>query len=414
MTPRERTQRLVSSGTPIPPRDATDEVITLRLADIANRLPKDLLKPSDPDGTQTLTFEISEIAKQISEGRPNIELAEIYRKLPEIFSKEIKPSDNIRIRFPWQKLIEMLRAAASEQPSPGLTRSGALHLARLLRGHRSTLADRAFGRIVAGAAALARAPQWFTRNFDTTDNTAEGERILNDLASTLEQFAPNESSDGDGPGERIESSDALAIATEENARLRQEIDERDREIETLRKTLTELESAAIDQIAALNQQCEEYETAKVKPHEPVEMPLNPQQTAIIESLSKQVAELYAELDRAREDTLQATASHAKYREQNAASDAAATSMQQYLASVAYELERANAVLKDMEAKVQNTEKIAASKDAEIERLQQEQTKLSKEHTDVCVERDALRGRLYSAPPREALPKSTRAASGTNG
>jgi hypothetical protein len=414
MTPRERTQRLVSSGAAIPPRDATDEVVTLRLADIANRLPKDLLKPIDHDGTQTLTFEISEIAKQIAEGRPNIELAEIYRKLPEIFTKEIKPSDNLRIRFPWQKLIEMLRAAASDGPSPGLTRSGALHLARLLRGHRSSLADRAFGRIVAGAAALARAPQWFTRNFDSSDNTAEGERILNDLASTLEQFAPNDSSDADAPGERIESSDALAIATEENARLRQEIDERDREIESLRKTLSELESAAIDQIAALNQQCEEYETAKEKHPQPVETPLNPQQTAIIESLSKQVAELYAEVDRAREDTLQATAAYAKYREQNASSDATASSMQQYLASVAYELERANVVLKDLEGKVQHADRIVTSRDAEIQRLQQEQTNLGKQYADVCVERDSLRGKLYSTPPREALPKPNRSASGTEG
>jgi hypothetical protein len=415
MPPRERTQRHVPPGTAVPSKETINEVVTLRLADLADRLPMELLKPVDHDGTRTVTFEIAEIAKQIADGRPNIELVEVYRQLPDIFEKEIKPSDNLRIRFPWQRLVELLRAAASDRPSPNLTRAGALHLARLLRGHRSSLSDRAFSKIAAGAAALARAPQWFTRNIDNPDSTAEGERILNELASTLEQFAPNDSAGGDGAGERMESADALAIATEENSRLRYEIDERDREIQSLRKTLSELESAAIDQIAALNQQCEEYETAKSKAHHtPEQAPLNPQQGAMIESLSQQVSELHAELDRAREDSLQATAAHAKYREQNETAEAAAISMKQYLASVAYELERANALLKDMETKVQQAEKVAAAKDAEIQRLLQEQMDLRKEYGDLCIERDALRGRLYAMSPREPLSKHPSTASGTEG
>jgi predicted nucleic acid-binding Zn-ribbon protein len=409
MTPRERTQRHPPSGTASRRKENLNEVVILRLADLADRLPVDLLKPADHDGTQTLTFEIAEIAKQISEGRPNIELAEIYRRLPDIFAREVKASENLSIRFPWQKIVELLRAAASARPSPGLTRAGALYLARLLRGQRNSFADRAFGKVAAGAIALTRAPQWFARNIESFDNAAEGERILNDLASTLEQFAPGDLPEANPAGDQIESSDALAIATEENVRLRQEIDEREKEIESLRKTLSELESAAIDQIAALNQQCEEYETAKSKVHvhPPAEqVPLNPQQTAMIESLSNQVSELYSELDRAREDSLQATAAHAKYRTQNESSEAAATAMQQYLASVAYELERANAVLKEMEGKIQNFEKMVAARDAEIQRLTQEQIALRKEHTDLSIERDALRGRLYAMSPREPLTTKT--------
>jgi predicted nucleic acid-binding Zn-ribbon protein len=412
MTPRERTQRHPPSGTASRRKENLDEVVILRLADLADRLPTDLLKPANHDGTQTLTFEITEIAKQISEGRPNIELAEIYRRLPGIFAREVKASENLSIRFPWQKLVELLRAAASTRPMPGLTRTGALHLARLLRGQRSSFADKAFGKMAAGAIALARAPQWFTRNIESLDSTAEGERILNDLASNLEQFVPGDTPEANFPGERIESSDALAIATEENARLRQEIDERDKEIESLRRTLSELESAAIDQIAALNQQCEEYETAtKAKVHSPVhppaeQAPLNSQQTAMIESLSTQVAELYTELDRVREDGLQATAAHAKYRTQIESSETAATQMQQYLASVAYELERANAVLKEMEAKTQNLEKTVTARDAEIQRLTQEQIALRNEHADLSVERDALRGRLYAMSPGQPLTTKT--------
>lgn len=398
MTPRERTHRSVPPGTAIPPKEAMDEVVTLRLADLFDRLPAPLLAPGEHDVSQTITFEIADIAKQIADGRPNIELAEIHRKLPGIFASEVKTSDNIQVRFPWQKLVEMLRAADSNHPSDGLTRAAALHLARLLRGHRTSFADRTFGRIAAGAAALARAPQWFTRNIDNFDSAAEGERILRELASTLEQFAPSESADLNSADEHIESSDALEIATEENIRLRQEIDERDREIESLRKTLAELECAAIDQIAALNQQCEEYETARARPPtpHPEQIPPNPQQTALIDSLSQQVAELYKEIDRARDDALQATAAHAKYREQNVSSEAAAKSMQQYLESVAYELERANAVLKEMETKAHQTEKAFATKDAEIQRLAQELSSLTKKAADISMERDALRGQLYAS------------------
>jgi len=89
---------------------------------------------------------------------------------------------------------------------------------------------------------------------------------------------------------------------------------------------------------------------------------------MIESLTEQVAELFRDIDRAREETLQATAAHAKYREHHETSTAAAGDMEQYLGSVAYELERANAVLKEMEAKVLQAEKIIATKDEEIQRL----------------------------------------------
>jgi predicted nucleic acid-binding Zn-ribbon protein len=414
MSPRERTHRNVPTGGGSPAKYARDEIIIIQLGDLIDRLPAPLLIPGEHDLSQPITFEITEVAKQIAEGRPNIELSEIYRKLPGIFCGPIKASDGLRVRFPWQRLVEMLRAADTAAPSDGLTRAAALQLARILRGQRSSFADRTFGKIAASAAALARAPQWFTRNLDNADNAPDGERILHELAASLEQFAPAESNDSRPSSDRIGSSDALAIATEENTRLRREIDEKDGEIESLRKMLAELESAAIDQIAALNQQCEEYEAAKTKHHNHEEKPLNPQQTAIIESLSHQVAELYKEVDRAREDALQATAAHAKYREQQGPSSAAAADMEQYLASVAYELERANAVLKEMEAKVNQAEKLAVAKDEEIQRLTDEYTSLKRELADARVERDALRGRLYKTSPGEPAKKERLPSRGTEG
>jgi hypothetical protein len=415
MSPRERTHRNVPSGVGIQARNARDEIITLHLGDIINRLPAPLLTAGEHDLSQPITFEIAEIAKHIAEGRPNLELSEIYRKLPGIFCGPIKASDGLQVRFPWKRLVQMLRAADTATPSEGLTRSAALHLARILRGQRASFADKTFGKIAASAAALARAPQWFARNLENSENPSDGDRILHELAESLEQFAPAEPGEAGTNPDQIGSSDALAIATEENTRLRKDLDERDREIESLRKMLAELESAAINQIAALNQQCEEYEAAKSKPrHPPDETPLNPHQTTIIESLSQQIAELYAEVDSAREDALQATASHAKLREQQEPTVTAAADMEQYLASVAYELERANAVLKEMEVKVQQAEKLAMAKDAEIQRLTQEHSVLKQGLAAASMERDALRARLNMKSPGETPPKGQLPPSGTEG
>jgi len=121
---------------------------------------------------------------------------------------------------------------------------------------------------------------------------------------------------------------------------------------------------------------------------------------MIESLTQQVAELFSQVDQARSDALQATAEHAKYREQKETAEAANSATEEYLGTVAYELERANAVLKEMEGKLQCAEKAIATKDTEINRLLDEQKSLRQGLIDTRVERDALRGSLYSKSPPE--------------
>lgn len=394
---RERIFRSVPAATPLTPRKHDiNEVVTIRLGDILDRLPKQLLASRDHDPAQPLVFEITKMAKQIILGRPTIELVEVYRQLPAVFASEVKTSDNVQVRFPWPRLVEMIRAAHKNTSEPGLTRAGALHLARLLRGMRPSGTDKGAGR----APASAKATQSLPRNAEGAESAAEGERILEDLATVLENFAPEETTASNAVKEQqMEKSDALALTVEENTRLRNEIEERDVEIESLKKTLSEMETVAIDQIAALNQQWE-IETAKnrVPIHEPEHTPLNPQQTALIDSLTQQVAELFVELDKARDDSLQATAAHAKYRKENEAAAEAAASTQQYLESVAYELERANALLKEMEAKSQHTEKLLLAKDTDLQRITLELMTFRKQYSDVCAERDALRGRLYAYSP----------------
>lgn len=399
---RERIFRSVPAATPLAPRKHDiNEVLTLRLGDVLDRLPKQFLASGDHDLTRPLVFEITKLAKQIILGRQTIELVEVYRQLPAIFASEVKTSDNVQVQFPWPRLVEMLRAAHKNTSEPGLTRAGALHLARLLRGIRPSGGDKNASR----AAASAKATQSLPRNAEAGDS-AEGERILEELATILEKFAPGEATASNPVKEhQIEKSDALALTVEENTRLRNEIEERDCEIESLKKALSEMETSAIDQIAALNQQWE-IETAKNKVpihqpeqvHQPEHPLLNPQQTALIDSLTQQVAELFVELDKARDDSLQATAAHAKYRKENEAAAEAAASTQQYLESVAYELERANALLKEMEAKSQHTEKVLFAKDTDLQRITQELMAFRKEYSDVCAERDALRGRLYAYSP----------------
>jgi len=37
-----------------------------------------------------------------------VNLAEIYRRVPQIFRSEVLEGDNVEIRFPWQKIAKLV------------------------------------------------------------------------------------------------------------------------------------------------------------------------------------------------------------------------------------------------------------------------------------------------------------------
>ena len=50
---------------------------------------------------------------RMENGHTTLSLAEIYRQVPSIFSAEVKAEDNLEVRFPWQKLRDLIRLSGA-------------------------------------------------------------------------------------------------------------------------------------------------------------------------------------------------------------------------------------------------------------------------------------------------------------
>ena len=89
--------------------------IELQLGDFLDRIPPAYLKPEKFDRSLALHFELAEIARHFNESNPKIRLVEIYRRLPDIFTREVTESDAVAILLPWQRIIDMVMAGEGEE-----------------------------------------------------------------------------------------------------------------------------------------------------------------------------------------------------------------------------------------------------------------------------------------------------------
>lgn len=97
--------------------------LRLELGDFLHRIPAHLLLAGPHDLKAELRFDIGDLSERIAKGQTTISLSEIYRRVPTIFRREILESDNIDVRFPWQKLAKLVNipnpaVAATEGASP--------------------------------------------------------------------------------------------------------------------------------------------------------------------------------------------------------------------------------------------------------------------------------------------------------
>jgi chromosome segregation ATPase len=97
---------------PAPDARSTDERdtrIRFSVGDFLHRIPHQLLKHGPHDITFEVSFEAADVGDRIAQGQTTIPLVEVYKRAPHIFRKEILESDNIEIRFPWQKLMSFIK-----------------------------------------------------------------------------------------------------------------------------------------------------------------------------------------------------------------------------------------------------------------------------------------------------------------
>ena len=90
--------------------------IRLELGDFLHRIPVHLLLPGPHELKSELRFQIADLSQRIAKGQTMVNLAEIYRRIPQIFRSEVLESDGIEIRFPWQKIAKLVTNVKSASP----------------------------------------------------------------------------------------------------------------------------------------------------------------------------------------------------------------------------------------------------------------------------------------------------------
>ena len=120
--PPPSTVQLTMSGV----KKASDNELRLELGDFLHRIPAHLLLTGPHDLKAELRFDIGDLSERIAKGQTTISLAEIYRRAPSIFRGEVLESDNIEVRFPWQKLAKLVNIPKPASPMEATAPSPAL------------------------------------------------------------------------------------------------------------------------------------------------------------------------------------------------------------------------------------------------------------------------------------------------
>jgi predicted regulator of Ras-like GTPase activity (Roadblock/LC7/MglB family) len=84
----------------------TERAISLRLSDVVDGLPPELVKPRESfDADRNILLKASEIEKGMATGAPAVSLTTVYRQAPEIFLQTLPASDSTLVRLPFDKVL---------------------------------------------------------------------------------------------------------------------------------------------------------------------------------------------------------------------------------------------------------------------------------------------------------------------
>ena len=128
---------------PYPTKKAPPNPDELRfeLGDFLHRIPTHLLQSGPHDLKTELCFEIKELSDRIARGQTTISISEIYKRVPQIFREQILDSDNIEVRFPWQKLARLVNSVRVDSKNDISIDSAADVLAEKLRQKKTTASE---------------------------------------------------------------------------------------------------------------------------------------------------------------------------------------------------------------------------------------------------------------------------------
>ncbi len=98
----------------VPERDQ----VVLELGDFLHRIPAQLLLAGPHDLKMEIRFNPQYLSERIANGETTIPLAEIYNRVPTIFRGQIRDTDQVEIRFPWQKIARLVRSTQTGSETP--------------------------------------------------------------------------------------------------------------------------------------------------------------------------------------------------------------------------------------------------------------------------------------------------------
>ncbi len=132
-----KTPGIALTPVPVAQLKASDTHVRLELGDFLHRIPQNLLRPGPHDVSAELLFNVNDLSALIAGGQTSLNLVEIHRRAPGIFRNEVRAEDNIEIRFPWQKLMHLVKSPGEvANGTPGITPAAADALAQKFRSRR--------------------------------------------------------------------------------------------------------------------------------------------------------------------------------------------------------------------------------------------------------------------------------------
>ncbi|MBA2623318.1 MAG: hypothetical protein H0U88_06820 [Chthoniobacterales bacterium] len=84
-----------------------ERVVSLELGDIVPQMPAGWVKElSADDASRRVLLKAAELERGMSNGKPSVSIATIYRQVPEIFLRPVEASDSAQVRLPFAKVLE--------------------------------------------------------------------------------------------------------------------------------------------------------------------------------------------------------------------------------------------------------------------------------------------------------------------
>jgi len=99
--------------------EAGRSTLALEAGDFIDRVPHHLLRFGYFDLHQPLLFEMSEIADRIARGVFTIPLSDLLKLIPEMFVEDAQAQHALEVRFPWQRVMQMVNESAATHKEDG-------------------------------------------------------------------------------------------------------------------------------------------------------------------------------------------------------------------------------------------------------------------------------------------------------